>query len=457
MSKKIFLKIGGTVFFCAALGALLSYISMPKEITFPKGSDAVIKVLPSCSLSSECVSKDSGVRLFRINGGKLSVNTDNVGKYSYQLKLFDKIPIKTITVSVVPNNYVIPGGEAIGVKMFTEGLLVVHISEVSGADGIEYSPAKEAGIMENDRIMKADGIDMKFNEDFMEYINKKKSSVTLEIARNDELITTSITPVVSKADGKYKVGIWVRDSTAGVGTLTYYNPNNSDFAALGHAICDSDTMSVLTLSRGSITKCSIVSVKKGEKGAPGELKGCITGESIGSIAVNDGFGIYGTLDNSEITGGKQPIETATRFQIKEGPCTILCSVDSRGAREYTAEICKVSKLPEPDNKSMILRVTDEELLNKTGGIVQGMSGSPILQNGRLIGAVTHVFVNDPTKGYAVFIENMLNDNIASDVQGGITPPCTKMHGCLMLAGQLKPEPPCGLNVFYYQDALLRLF
>lgn len=415
MSEKVFFKIGGITAACIIFGALLSYISVPKEITFPKGAEAAVKVLPSCSLTSECAVSDS-TPLFRLKGSELSVNTENVGKYSYQLKLFNKIPIKTVTVSVVPENYVIPGGEAIGVKLFTDGLLVVHISDVSGADGKEHSPAKDAGLAENDRILKADGIDMKLNEDFMDYINRKQSEVTLEIARNDEIITTKITPVLSRTDGKYKVGIWVRDSTAGVGTLTYYNPNNSEFAALGHAICDSDTMSILKLSRGSITKCSILSVKKGERGVPGELKGSITGGNIGSITVNDGFGIYGTLANNEIVKGKQPIETATRFQIKEGPCTILCSVDSQGVKEYSAEICKVSKLPEPDNKSMVLKVTDEELLSKTGGIVQGMSGSPILQNGRLIGAVTHVFVNDPTKGYAVFIENMLNETIVSDLQ-----------------------------------------
>lgn len=415
MARKIFLKIGIAAVICMISAAGFSYISLPEEMIFPKGAEAAVKVFPSCSLSSECISSDSEP-LFRLKGSELSVNTDNIGRYSYQLKLFNKIPIKTITVSVVPENYVIPGGEAIGVKMFTDGLLVVHISEVTGKDGLEYSPAKDAGLVENDRIIKADGIELKTNEDFMDYINSKQSSVTLEFARNDEIMRTEITPVISGADGKYKVGIWVRDSTAGVGTLTYYNPKNSGFAALGHAICDSDTMSILKLSEGSITKCNILSVKKGERGIPGELKGCITGGNIGSITVNDGFGIYGTLNNNDLIKGKQPVETATRFQVKEGACTILCSVDGQGVKEYSAEVLRVSKLPEPDNKSMVIRVTDEELLSKTGGIVQGMSGSPILQNGRLIGAVTHVFVNDPTRGYAVFIENMLNDNVGSDLQ-----------------------------------------
>ena len=310
----------------------------------------------------------------------------------------------TQEVSALGKTYVIPSGEAVGVKMFTDGLLVVYVSDVIDTQGNRYSPAKKAGLRESDRILSVDGIEIGTNEELSDYINNVKKPVHLKVARDEEVFETDITPMLSN-DGNFRIGIWARDSTAGIGTLTFYNPENNTFAALGHAITDYDTGTVLTVSDGDLVGCEILSVKKGEHGTPGELSGQFENKDLGKILKNNDFGIYGKMNNQNVEG--QFVETATRFQTKQGPATILCDVDGNGVKSYDVEITKVSKSARVDNKGIVLKITDEELLSKTGGIVQGMSGSPIIQNGKLVGAVTHVFVNDPTRGYGIFIENML--------------------------------------------------
>ncbi len=311
-------------------------------------------------------------------------------------------------VSTVSKTYVIPSGEAVGVKMYTDGLLVVYVSEVIDAAGKQYSPAKDAGLRETDRILSVDDFELGTNEELADYINKVKRPVHLKVARDEEFFETDITPKLSN-DGYYRIGIWVRDSTAGIGTMTFYNPQYNSFAALGHAITDRDTGTVLTVSDGDLVGCEIVSVKKGENGVPGELSGQFANIKFGKILKNNDFGIYGKIENSSIISQGRPVEAATRFQVKQGAAEILCDVDGNGVKSYAVEITSVSKEITVDNKGIVLKVTDSELLEKTGGIVQGMSGSPILQNGMLVGAVTHVFVNDPTRGYGIFIENMLKE------------------------------------------------
>ncbi len=302
--------------------------------------------------------------------------------------------------------YLIPSGEAIGVKMFTDGLLVVCVSDVIDENLKHYSPAKAAGLRETDRILSVDGIELGTNEELSDYINLVKRPVLLEVARDEEIFSTQITPIISN-DGNYRIGIWVRDSTAGIGTLTFYNPKTSEFAALGHAICDADTGVVLKVSEGDLVGCDILSVKRGEHGVPGELSGQFKNKNFGKILKNNDFGIYGEIKNDEIFTNGKLMQAANRFQIKQGAAQILCDVDGKGVKSYNIEITDVSKNSGKNNKGIVLKVTDEELLIKTGGIVQGMSGSPIIQNDKIVGAVTHVFVNDPTRGYGIFIENML--------------------------------------------------
>ena len=406
MTKKIF-KILTLTLIITAISVSFLYFSIPAKIILYEGTNAEINTFLAFSKTEDCISPQTNP-FIKTHKNSIKINAVEVGSFDYDLKIADKIPFKTINVSVIPKNYVIPGGETIGVKMYTEGLLVVYVSEVTGVDLKQYSPAKAADIRKCDRILTVDDKKISSNEDFIRYINEKKSTVKITLARGEEIITTELTPVICATDSKYKAGLWVRDSTAGIGTLTYYNPADNSFAALGHAICDADTMSILKLANGNLTKCSVVSVKKGEKGEPGELKGSLSNQNIGKISKNDEFGIYGKIDKNYQLN-KAPIEVASRFEVKEGDAYILCDVDGQGVSQYSVVLSKISKSEKPDNKSMVVTVTDERLLNITGGIVQGMSGSPIIQNGRIVGAVTHVFVNDPTRGYGIFIENMLSD------------------------------------------------
>jgi len=302
----------------------------------------------------------------------------------------DVLPV-TQEVNSVQKTYVIPSGEAVGVKMFTDGLLVVYVSEVIDSEGKSYPPAKEAGLRATDRILSVDGLEIATNEELSDYINEVKKSVHLKVARDEEIFETDITPMISN-DGYYRIGIWVRDSTAGIGTLTFYNPEDNSFAALGHAITDCDTGTVLTVSCGDLVGCEILSVKKGEHGTPGELSGQFENKNLGKILKNNDFGIYGKIKNSKVLQAK-PMQAATRFQIKQGPATILCDVDGNGVKSYNVEILKISTSSKVDNKGIVLKITDDDLLSKTGGIVQGMSGSPIIQNEMIVGAVTHVCVN----------------------------------------------------------------
>ena len=331
-------------------------------------------------------------------------STENTGSFDCRVKLFNFIPIKTVNVSVMPSRYVIPSGEAIGVKIHTDGILVVGMSDVLSENGKLCEPAKKAGISIGVRIIAVNGDKITNTGGFCKKVNDCGGNAELSIGRNDNVMNVRVNAVYSPQSKSYKVGLWVRDSTAGIGTLTFYDPENSTFAALGHGICDSDTKEIMTVKRGSVNMCNIRRVEKGEDGTPGELVGDFSGKELGDVITNCQVGIYGHANHIP---EKEPIKVASRFQVKEGKAEILCDVDGTGPKTYEIEITKVSKSPKITNKSFVLKVTDPNLIEKTGGIVQGMSGSPILQNDKLVGAVTHVFVNDPTKGYGIFIENML--------------------------------------------------
>ncbi len=333
-----------------------------------------------------------------------SASTENTGSFDCRVKLFNCIPIKTVSVSVTEACYVIPSGEAIGVKVHTEGILVVGMSEVLGEDDRIYEPAKKAGINVGDRIMAVDGEEILGTRDFSDKVNDCKGRFILKVIRNDNVMEIPVEAVFSSQTKNYKLGLWVRDSAAGIGTLTFYNPQNSCFAALGHGICDSDTKDIMTVKRGSITECKIRRAEKGEKGTPGELIGDFSAKEIGEVISNTPIGIYGNSYNIPKT---EAVKVASRFEVEEGKAQVMCDIDGEGPKKYEIEITKVSKSPKITNKDFVIKVTDARLLDKTGGIVQGMSGSPIIQSGELVGAVTHVFVNDPARGYGIFAENML--------------------------------------------------
>lgn len=329
-----------------------------------------------------------------------------------KMSMFGVVPVKSVFVKKVDNIEVIPGGNSIGVRLSSNGVLVVGHSEVMVDNEKMESPAKAGGVEIGDLITKANGHKIENSAELIESVKKSNSEMLkLEITRNNENISKEVKLLEEKEDG-YKIGLWVRDSTAGVGTMTFYDAKSGKFGALGHPVTDGDTNEPFSIKEGDLLKSSIISVRKGEKGLPGELKGIFQDENspIGKIEKNTRCGIFGKGNNSV---GKlissNPMPVAFRDEIKVGKATILTTVDESGTKEYEIEIVKLFQQDQPGPKSMIIKITDEELLQKTGGIVQGMSGSPIIQNGKIIGAVTHVLINKPDVGYGIYIDWMLQD------------------------------------------------
>ena len=316
---------------------------------------------------------------------------------------------KTQPVSAQNTKAVIPGGNCIGVSLCSDGALVVSTADVTSVDDSFSSPAADAGIKPGDLIQEFNSEKINGVEDLeMAIQNAKGKSSTVKIKRNSKELDILIKPKVSGKDNTFRIGAWVKDAASGIGTMTFFDPETKTFAALGHGICDPETGNILSIVSGDILDATIVSVDKGEKGIPGELNGIFTDSksSIGKITHNSELGIFGQLENSFKTD-TSPLPIAKRDEIKTGPAYIRANTEGSKVEQFSIEITKILPKSISSQKNMIIKITDEKLLNKTGGIVQGMSGSPIIQNGKLIGAITHVFINDPTRGYGIFIENML--------------------------------------------------
>ena len=306
---------------------------------------------------------------------------------------------------------VIPVGEIVGIKLYTSGVLVVGTSGIQGIDGTIYKPFENTKIEEGDSIIAINGNIVNNTEELINEIDKSNGQeVKINYISNNEEKECTITPVKDK-ENKYKIGLWVRDSAAGVGTITFYLDETNTFAGLGHGITDIDTGDIIQTSSGEIDNVNIVSIVKGIKEEPGKIQGAIEkSKIIGKIYKNTQYGIFGAIkniNNINIDESKK-MNVALRQEIQLGEATILSNIDGE-FKEYKIEIQKTHLNNNYDNKSMLIKVTDEELLEKTGGIIQGMSGSPIIQNGKFCGAVTHVFVNDPTTGYAVFADKMIQE------------------------------------------------
>ncbi len=325
-----------------------------------------------------------------------------------ELRLFGIFPIKTVNVRATEEICVVPGGIPFGIKMISDGVMVTAVSGIN-CNGKIISPARECGIKTADVIVRINGEVMRSNADVVAAVSKsggREVKVTLrrESGKTEQI---QIQPVLDPSDQCYKIGVWVRDSSAGIGTVTFYDPQTGFFGGLGHAVCDSDTGSPLALLQGEIVSAEIDGVTKGKNGAPGRLNGHFTSFSeAGKILRNDDTGVYGTLSRVKVMS--QAIPVAFKQNVKTGKATILTTISGSSPKEYEIEIEKICFSNERMTKNMVIRVTDERLLSEAGGIVQGMSGSPIIQDGNLVGAVTHVFVNDSTRGYAIFAENMLS-------------------------------------------------
>lgn len=304
------------------------------------------------------------------------------------------------------------GGNSVGVRVSTDGVLAVGYSSLTLGEGEIESPAQNGGIQIGDRLISVNGDKIKNSKDLSKKINESKSeNVEILIERNGEEITKNIN-LSKNADGDYKIGLWVRDSTAGVGTLTFYDKESGKYGAIGHPITDSETEKILSIKNGDLLNSSIISIKKGVKGNPGELRGIFSSDKkpIGNVTGNTQCGIFGSMNTENLKNiNNKTYKVGWRDEIQPGPAQIITTIDEEGPKLYDIEIVKLAKQDSISTKSMVIKITDERLLEKTGGVVQGMSGSPIIQNDKIIGAVTHVLVNKPEVGYGIYIEWMLKD------------------------------------------------
>ncbi|RIX53406.1 SpoIVB peptidase [Paenibacillus nanensis] len=345
----------------------------------------------------------------------LSLQPNQSGQTNMKVKLFGKIPFRTVKVNVVPDLRVIPGGQTIGVKVKSAGVLVVGHHQVRDGSGSKQSPGEEAGLKLGDLITNINGLPVnevhKVGEMCEKYgLNRKPLEVTYK--RGGHIGKTKVSPVYDAEDRAWRLGLYIRDSAAGVGTLTFYAPEQGVYGALGHVITDMDTQTPIEVGEGHILQSSVTSINKSQTGEPGAKRANFVkeGKVLGNIERNTPFGIFGKMKEAPDHGynGKS-LPVAFAEDVKEGPAQILTVVNGQKVERFDIEIVHVSKQSGPATKGMVIKITDDRLLKKTGGIVQGMSGSPIIQDGKLVGAVTHVFVNDPSSGYGCFIEWMLQD------------------------------------------------
>ena len=331
--------------------------------------------------------------------------------YDVNVSLLKIIPVKNSSLTVSERDFVAVSGELFGLRLFTEGIIIVGIDEVKTAKG-NISPAEKAGLQKGDIIISIDGVKVKSCNEVSEFMEQSGGKVMkLELRRKNKSFVTDFKTAYSESEGKYKAGIWIRDSAAGIGTLTFYDPTTRLFAALGHGVCDVDTGEILPVFEGDIVEAEVNGCYKGQKGKAGELCGVFSSDSKGVLYLNCQHGVYGKMDIVKESEFLYPV--AFNDEIEKGRAQIISTVDENGPQMYEIEITKIS-YENSEDKNLVIKVIDEDLLEKTGGIVQGMSGSPIIQNGMLVGAVTHVFIGDPTQGYAIFSRTMLQRMRSAD-------------------------------------------
>lgn len=400
--KKIILKVTLMAILMLVYSYTLAIEKIPNNIIIFEGETIKVNNILGFSINS----KDEAIQ----TSSSSSKTINNVGKTTMKVNLFDSIFIKDMEVDVLPRTKVIPVGNIAGVKLYTSGILVVGMSEIEGIDNKRYKPYENSGIEEGDTIIEIDDEKISTTQDLITTVNKSKGKdLSIKYVHDNETAVCSIRPIQT-SKSEYKLGLWVRDSAAGVGTVTFYDSSTKSFGALGHGITDIDTEELINIETGEFVTTKILNIAKGESGNPGKIQGTIENQkNIGNIYKNTKFGIYGIVNDLSALNidYSKEMEVALREEIKENKAKILCDLDGNGPKEYEIEIEKIYLENNYDNKSMKIKVTDENLLNKTGGIIQGMSGSPIIQNGKFIGAVTHVLVNNPKEGYAVFGDIMI--------------------------------------------------
>ena len=380
--------------------------AIPKSTILFQGEELRIKRILGINL----VNKNSGYEAILTSSETDS--SQKIGTTNLEVRLFDTFNVKDINVNVIERTKVIPVGQVSGLKLYTSGVLVVGMSEIKGIDNQKYKPYENSGIEEGDTIVEIGGNIITDTKELIQTVNSSKGEqLEIKYLRGEETLECSITPVKT-SETEYKLGLWVRDSAAGIGTMTYYEPSTGNFAALGHGITDIDTGELLNIANGEFITTKVLSIIKGKNGNPGKIQGSIDEQTkIGIVNKNSIFGIYGKItDVSKIKiDTNSMMDVATRNEIELGEAEILCSLDGENVKKYKVQIEKIYLNNDYDNKSMLIKVVDNELIQKTGGIIQGMSGSPVIQNGKFIGAITNVLVNDPTRGYIVFGDIMIKE------------------------------------------------
>lgn len=374
------------ILFLCATGV---YFSLPSGFSVYSG-----EALPSGKFYSVSVPAE--------NAWRSVSSATSTGQYTARIKIFGFLPIKSVTVDVISKQKIVPSGQTFGIKLYTEGVIVVGCGNFL-YEGKSICPADKAGIHVGDRIIAADGEKINSNEQLSALIEDRSKPIEFTVIRKNSKFKATVTPIIPDGDENYRIGLWVRDSTAGIGTLTYYNQTTGNFAGLGHSVADIDTGEIMPSAAGSIVTADIQNIKKSTDGEAGQLEGSFTDPVLGKLIANTESGVYA---KGEVEVSEKAYPIALKGEIKIGDAQIYTQLDDDTPKFYKIQIIKINNNLS-ENKNMVIKVTDPALLDKTGGIVQGMSGSPILQNGKLIGAVTHVFVSDPTKGYAIFIEKML--------------------------------------------------
>ena len=380
--------------------------AIPRNIILFKGEELNFRKIFGISIENK------NLKYGAIQTSTDSVKNQEIGTKNLEVKLFNAFKVKDIDVSIIERTKVIPVGQVSGIKLYTSGVLVVGMSEIKGIDNIKHKPYENSGIQEGDTIVQIENKDITDTKELINVVNLSQGKeLKIKYVRNNDSLECNITPVKT-SETEYKLGLWVRDSAAGIGTMTYIEPELNSFAALGHGITDIDTGKILNISDGQFITTKVLSIMKGTSGNPGKILGTINEQAkIGIINKNSIFGIYGVVN--DITNVKlnsnNAIDVATRNEIELGEAKILCSLDGESAEEYKIQIEKIYLNNDYDNKSMLIKVTDNKLIEKTGGIIQGMSGSPVIQNGKFIGAVTNVLINDPTRGYVVFGDLMVKE------------------------------------------------
>lgn len=337
---------------------------------------------------------------------------EELNEYVVKFKLFNLFNIKNLKVNVVKTDEVMLGGDCIGLNLKSKGVIIVGSNYIITKNG-NISPIAESGLNNGDVILKLNNTDVNCLEDIQKVLDECEGQPIEVLAKRDgKQFSTHIQPELDIQTQSYKLGIWIRDDAMGVGTLTYIQPETLRFGSLGHAITDADTNEIFEVNNGEVYKCNVVGIKKGKRGVPGEILGFFMKgrDEQGTVDKNCNYGVFGNFnENTQLTLGKTNIKIGGKLTAHPGKASILCCVDGETIEEYSIELIKTNYQTGSKSKNMVIKITDQKLIEKTGGIVQGMSGSPIIQDGHLIGAVTHVFVNDSTKGFGLYLDFMLNE------------------------------------------------